>query len=168
MKKLFAVLLSAILLASMFFAGPASNATAKEDTVLKFDKMVGLPSGMTSTKAPIRGINGGGLPWTLSYGSGELTASGHLEVEVEGLVFAAGPNTGKNTITTFKAIVSCLDANGAAVNVTTEAFPATVGDASDGGGNAEFEGDLNLPQPCIAPLIFVTSPGGAWFATVGN
>jgi hypothetical protein len=36
-----------------------------------------------------------------------------------------------------------------------------------GGGNAEIEAQLTLPQPCIAPLIFVTSPGGAWFAATG-
>ena len=24
-----------------------------------------------------------------------------------------------------------------------------------------------LPQPCIAPIVFVTSPGGAWFAATG-
>lgn len=46
----------------------------------------------------------------------------------------------------------------------TDAFPATQGFASEGGGNAKIEADLALPQPCLAPIIFVTSPGGAWFA----
>jgi len=26
---------------------------------------------------------------------------------------------------------------------------------------------LELPQPCIAPIVFVTSPGGAWFSITG-
>jgi hypothetical protein len=87
---------------------------------------------------------------------------------VNALVFAAGPNAGKNTITSFRAVVSCLDATGSPVNVATDPFPATVGTVAEGGGNAEIETRLALPQPCIAPIVFVTSPGGAWFATIGH
>jgi len=147
------------------------HAVAKEPNVpkmLEFDTMVGLPAGMTGTRVPIRGINGGGLPWMISGASGELRADGHLELAVDGLVFAAGPNAGKNTITFFRAIVSCLDATGVAVNVATDPFPASVGLLSEGGGNAEIEAHLALPEPCIAPIIFVTSPGGAWFASTGR
>jgi hypothetical protein len=54
------------------------------------------------------------------------------------------------------------------VNVPAGSFPATTGAASEGGGNADIEADLSLPQPCIAPIVFVTSPGGAWFATIGG
>ena len=147
------------------------NAIAKEPKVpkiLEFDTMVGLPTGMTGTKAPIRGINGGGLPWMIAGASGELKSNGHLELAVSGLVFAGGPNTGSNTIASFRAIVSCLDANGTPVNVTTDPFAATTGPASAGGGDAAISTYVALPQPCIAPLIFVTSPNGAWFATTGN
>jgi hypothetical protein len=99
---------------------------------------------------------------------GELKASGKLEIDVQGLVFAAGPNTGSNTIPNFRAIVSCLKSDGTVMNITTDLFPATTGAASAGGGNAKIEAQLALPQPCIAPIIFVTSPGGAWFSTTGN
>ena len=168
MKRLFSVTLAAVLLLSLFaFAGSASPASAKESKVLEFGSMVGIPSALTGTKAPIRGINGGGIPWMLSSGSGELKANGHLEVEVRGLVLAAGANAGSNPITTFRAIVSCLASDGSVMNVSTDPFPATTGPATSGGGNAEIEADLSLPQPCIAPIIFVTSPGGAWFATTG-
>jgi hypothetical protein len=149
----------------------ACSAIAKEPKVpkiLEFDTMVGIPAGMTGTQAPIRGINGGGLPWTIGGASGELKANGHLELAVSGLVFAAGPNVGKNTIASFRAIVSCLDANGAPVNVMTDPFAATTGLAADGGGNAVVEAHLALPQPCIAPIVFVSSPTGAWFATTGR
>ena len=27
---------------------------------------------------------------------------------------------------------------------------------------------VTLPQPCIAPIIFVTSPGQGWFAVTGH
>src|SRR5262245_53251726 len=54
----------------------------------------------------IRGLHGGGLPWALSAAHGELSADGSLRVHVRGLVLAAGPNSGKNPIPTFRAIVS--------------------------------------------------------------
>ncbi len=142
--------------------------TAKTPNVLEFDTMVGVTPALTGSANAIRGINGGGIPWTLGSGRGELTASGHLEIKVRGLVFAAGPNTGSNTVTSFRAIVSCLDANATVVNVPTGPFAATTGPASSGGGNANIEADLTLPAPCIAPLVFVTSPGLAWFASTGG
>ena len=130
--------------------------------------MVGNTLAFTGAQNPIRGINGGGLPWTLTSGFGELKASGKLEISIQGLVLAAGPNAGRNPIPNFRAIVSCLRGDGSVENVTSGLFPATLGAAVDGGGNASIETTLSLPQPCIAPMIFVTSPTGAWFATVGN
>ena len=53
------------------------------------------------------------------------------------------------------------DGNPTTVNVSTGLFPA------DAAGNSEIEETLSLPSPCIAPIIFVTNPGGAWFAATG-
>ena len=155
-------------LALVFLGGQFTQATAKEPKILEFDTMVGLPQAFTLAQNPIRGINGGGLPWAIGSSHGELKASGKLEIDVQGLVFAAGPNAGKNTVANFKAIVSCLKSDGSVENVTTGPFPATTGPAVDGGGNAKIEANLTLPQPCIAPIVFVTSPTGAWFATTGK
>ena len=169
MKRLiFNILSAALLLSTVFFAG-STPATARELKILEFDTMVGVPSGLTGTQsqAPLRGINGGGLPWMIGSASGELTPSGHLEIKVQGLVFAAGPNTGSNTVASFRALVSCVKSDGSFQNILTDPFPATTGPASLGGGNAEIETDVILPQPCIAPIIFVTSPGGSWFAATG-
>jgi hypothetical protein len=170
MKKLFTVSLSMILLLSAFsFAGAVSPVSAKGPKVLKFDTMVGVPAGLTGTQSqgPLRGINGGGIPWMLTDASGELRSNGHLEISVEGLVLAAGANAGSNPIASFRGLVSCVTSTGSVQNILTDPFPATTGPASLGGGNAEIEADLILPQPCIAPIIFVTSPGGAWFAATG-
>lgn len=169
MKKLLLVSISMILL-SVFFAGSASPATAKEPKILEFDTMVGVPSTLTGSQAStaFRGVNAGGLPWTLTSAHGELKASGELEVEIVGLVFAAGPNTGANTVASFRAIVSCVKSDGTIENILTEAFPATTGPAASGGGNAKIETIVALPDPCFAPVVFVTSPGGAWFAVTGN
>jgi len=46
--------------------------------------------------------------------------------------------------------------------------PRTSPPASAGGGNASIEANLSLPQPCIAPIVFVTTPSGAWFAATGH
>lgn len=169
MKRLLLVSLSMILL-SVFFAGSASPVTAREPKILEFDTMVGVPSTLTGTQASasFRGVNAGGLPWMLTSAHGELKASGDLEIEVQGLVFAAGPNTGSNTVASFRAIVSCVKSDGSVENILTDAFPATTGPASSGGGNARIETTVALPQPCFAPIVFVTSPGGAWFAVTGK
>jgi hypothetical protein len=169
MKKFMQVVLATMLLSSLFFAGSTSNATAQELKILEFDTMIGVPAGLTGTQsqAPLRGISGGGIPWMIGSAKGELSVSGKLEIEVQGLVFAAGPNIGKNTVTSFRAIVSCVTSNGSFQNILTDAFPATTGLASEGGGNAKIETNVDLPQPCIAPIVFVTSPGGSWFAATG-
>ncbi len=162
MKKLLPVTLSMMLFLGTFFAGSVATVSAKEPKILEFDTMVGIPQAFTGTQNPIRGINGGGLPWTLTSASGELKASGRLEVKVRGLVLAAGPNAGTNPIPSFRAIVSCLASDGSIVNLTTDPFPATTT------GNAKIEATVDLPHPCIAPIVFVTSPGSAWFAATGN
>ncbi len=145
-----------------------SASAAEEPKILEFNTMVGIPSTFTGAQNPIRGVNGGGLPWAIGAASGELKASGELEIKVRGLVLAAGANIGRNPITSFQAIVSCLASDGSVQNLTTDPFPATTGPATEGGGNAKIEAEVSLPQPCIAPIIFVTSPGGAWFAVTGN
>ena len=169
MKKLVQIALATILLSTFFFGGSVSTAEAKGPKILKFDSMVGVPAGLTGTQSqvPLRGINGGGIPWTLTDGFGQLRANGHLEITVEGLVLAAGANTGSNPSPTFRGLVSCVNADGTFTNVLTDPFPATTGPASLGGGNATIVADLVIPQPCIAPIVFVTSAGGNWFAATG-
>ena len=166
MKRIFVMALAAVMLLSSFaFAGAVSPVSAKGPKILKFDTMVGVPAGLTGTLAPQRGINGGGIAWMVADASGELRANGHLEITVQGLVLAAGANAGSNPSANFRGVVSCVTDTGAIQNVPTDPFPATLGPASAGGGNATIEADLTLPQPCIAPIIFVTNGGGtAWFA----
>lgn len=169
-KQVFLGLAILIVLGGLLLGGKSSSAVAKEPKILEFDSLVGVPQTLTGTQAAaaFRGINGGGLPWTLTSARGELKASGKLEIDVQGLVFSAGPNSGANTVPNFRATVSCLKSDGTPQNVSTGNFPATIGPASAGGGNAHIEATLSLPQPCFAPIVFVTSPGGAWFAVTGK
>jgi hypothetical protein len=146
--------------------------------ILEWQVMAGVPRPYTGAANAIRGVAGGGLPWIVGSAKGELRVDGHLEIKITGLVFdpsdagvLAQGLANQNTIPNFRAVVSCLskDQGGAAttVNISTGLFPATLGLASSGGGNAQIEANLQLPQPCIAPIVFVTSPGGAWFASTG-
>jgi hypothetical protein len=57
------------------------------------------------------------------------------------------------------------------VNIATEAFPA------DAKGNCRIDADVDLPNPCYAPIVLVgpapqnatpgTITGGTWFAATG-
>jgi hypothetical protein len=153
-------------LAILLMAAQASMVTANGPSkILAFDTMVGVTASFAGAPNAIRGVSGAGAPWVIGSATGELTTTGHLEITVTGLVLTS---TLSNPIATFRATVSCLNSANAIQNVATGAFPATTGPASSGGGNASIEADLSLPQPCIAPIIFVTSPSGSWFATTGG
>jgi len=170
MRKLATTLVVTLLFSSMFLGRPAPAASARQATLLQFNTMVGVPAALTGTQSavPLRGISGGGLPWMLTSAKGSLSGSGHLKIEVTGLVLAAGPNAGSNPIASFRGLVSCVKSDGTFDNILTDPFPATTGLASSGGGDADIEADVALPEPCIAPIVFVTNPAGAWFAATGN
>ena len=173
MKKLTFTTLAMILILSTFiFAGSVSPASADESKVLEFNTMIGVPRPYTGATNAIRGVPGGGAPWVVDSANGKLKPDGALRVTVKGLVLdpndpanIASGRGGTNPIANFKAIVSCLSKDAAGnpttVNVSTGLF------AADLAGNAQIDETLSLPQPCIAPIIFVTSPGGSWFAATG-
>ncbi len=165
-RRTFSITLALALLGAVMFA--QGSAAAKGPKLLEWGTMVGNTQAFVGATNPIRGINGGGIPWTLASGRGELSPDGHLEIKVRGLVLAAGANAGTNPVAAFRGLVSCLDANAQVVNVLTDPFPATTGAATAGGGNATIEARLTLPDPCVAPLVFVTSGTGSWFATIGG
>jgi len=157
--------------ASLVLVAQVALVTAKgPDKILEWDTMVGVPAGLTGAQslAPLRGIPGGGIAWKLTEGRGELRVDGKLEIKVDGLVLAAGANNGSNPSAVFRAIGSCVNGDGTFTNILTDAFPATTGPASAGGGDSKIETNVALPSPCIAPLVFVTSNTGSWFASTGS
>lgn len=162
-RRTFSITLAFALLGAVLFA--QGSAAAKGPRLLEWTVMVGNTPAFTGATNPIRGINGGGVPWVLTSAGGELSPDGHLEITVRGLVLAS---TGSNPVAAFRGLVSCLDATAGTVNVLTDPFPATTGPATAGGGNADIEATVVLPDPCIAPLVFVTSGGGSWFASTGG
>jgi hypothetical protein len=69
--------------------------------VLEFGSMAPLVAPFTGTTNPIRGIRGGGVPWQIDSGKGELSTGGKLEIEVEGLVIVA---TGANPVSALRGV----------------------------------------------------------------
>jgi hypothetical protein len=161
--------LAVLLAALVALAGMQAGTVLAQDNaqkILEWKTMVGVPQAFTGSLAPIRNINGGGVPWTLTGAKGKLRTNGHLVITVDGLVLAS---TLSNPVSAFRATVSCLTADNQISNATTTAtFPATTGLASAGGGDAMIDAFVDLPDPCIAPIVFVTSGTGSWFASTGG
>ena len=160
----------ALAVATLFLLQSSFAAARGGPKILEFDTMVGVPTAFTgqTNKALIRDVPGGGIPWTLTSATGELSTGGELEITVTGLVLAAGANAGSNPVGNFRGLVSCLTTSATVVNVSTGDFQATTGPATAGGGNARIEATLDLPNPCIAPIVFVTNSGGSWFSATGG
>jgi len=176
MRKATLSLLALVCLAGPALAGPSRS---RHDDVsfvlpglLAFDDMYGVDGPFVGDGNPIRGVIGDELPWVIRSGKGTLGRDGHLRIRVRGLVFADDPSVppelrGINDEATFRALVSCLseDAAGGLItaNVTTAGFPATVG------GNSDINAMVELPNPCVAPIVFVLSGSeDKWFAVIGH
>jgi len=157
-----AVMLAAALLC-LGVGSEARSSSGGDDNLLEFKTMFGVSGPFRGPTNAIRGVPGAGAAWRLSRVEGELGADGELEIEVRGLVLVS---TGANPVANFRGLVSCQSIDGmgnpSIVNVSTGDFPASPA------GDAEIEADVELPSPCIAPIVFVTSPNGRWFAVTGR
>jgi hypothetical protein len=140
-------------------------------TILAFKTMYGVDGPFVGEENPIRGVNVDDLPWEVAkFIHGKLDTKGGLEILVRGLVFKDDPSVppelrGKNDETEFRGLVSCLTENKDKVvtrNVITEGFPATVD------GDAFIKAKIELPNPCVAPIIMVLAGSEEkWFAVTG-
>ncbi len=167
MKRWLVLLLGSIVTIGLI-ASPA--ASSDDERILEFETMVGVDGPFVGSANPIRGINGGGLPWQIDDAVGELSSGGKLEVTVQGLVLLDGPPVpealqGTNPAAAFRAIVSCLTTTAgspATANVATEPFPASTT------GDSKIEAQVDLPIPCLAPIIFVGPSPTTWFSVTGQ
>lgn len=141
---------------SLIGAGTLTVAAHDRGTLVEFDSMTPV-TGAAVGAVNDRGIKGGGLPWVIRSGRGEVDRQGDVDVRVRGLIIAVPPVNGVNPVPFFGATVSCLTKNGV-VNVSTGLF------AASSAGNSTIEAKVALPHPCRSPEVFVVSPGGAWFA----
>jgi len=149
---------SAVTLALALAVGSAGVASAHESHVLvSFNSMTTVSATETGI-ANDRGLIGGGKPWAITAGSGELDSDGTLHVSVTGLVIPVAPFNGVNPLGSFGAVVSCITTHHHIVNVFAGTFP------TNPAGNGTLDTTVTLPHPCTQAVVFVTSPGGAWFA----
>jgi hypothetical protein len=139
-------------------------------TILAFETMYGVDGPFLEPNT-IRGVPGDEAPWVIAKAKGSLDTEGHLIIFVKGLVFKDDPLVqppeliGTNDEPEFRGLVSCLTEQGDAVveaNVITAGFPAT------GSGNSFIHAKVDLPNPCVAPIIMVLAGSEEkWFAVTG-
>lgn len=150
------------------FASARAAHRGSHSGILSFGTMFGVDGAYVEEANAIRGVPGDELPWEIDGSAvGSLDLTGHLRIRVRGLVFADNERVppdlrGKNDEPTLRAIVSCLDEDAAIVNLTTDGFPATHQ------GDADIDAQLELPDTCVAPLIFVIAGSeNKWFSVTG-
>ena len=128
----------------------------EERNLFEFNRLTAVVPPFTGAANPIRGIGGGGAPWQIAHGRAKLETNGEIEVHVRGLVLVS---TGANPVANFAVILSCQSKDAAraltVVNLVAGTTPATTT------GDANFEGTVAPPSPCIAPIVFVAIPAAA-------
>jgi hypothetical protein len=71
----------------------------------------------------------------------------------------------RTTRTSSRGVVSCLvEQSGQIVtmNITTDGFPATPS------GDSDIDAQLELPEECVAPIVFIIAGSeDKWFAVTG-
>ena len=155
MTHLRKVLVAALSAVSVVAAGSATVLAHEDHLILQFSSMTPI-TGSAVGAVNDRGLVGGGKAWAITSGSGSVSRGGHVMVNVTGLVIPELGNV--NPIAKFKAIVSCVTQHHVIVNVSTGLFDAS------GAGDSTINDTVALPRHCGHALLFVTSPGGAWFA----
>ena len=156
MRRITAIFVGLFGAASLLIGGASIVSAHSSHALLAFDSMTPVTGGAVGTVND-RGITGGGKPWAITAGSGAVDRNGSVHVSVSGLVIPVAPFNGTNPVAAFGATVSCVTPHGV-VNLRTGTAPATAA------GDATIDGAVMLPNPCQDPILFVTSPGGAWFA----
>lgn len=138
--------------------------------ILSFKTMFGVNGLFLGETNPVRGVDGDELPWILRSAKGRLFSDGLLIIRVRGLIFPDDPSVpeelrGINDEPYFRGLVSCLtEENGAIVerNIITEGFPATIR------GNSDIVAHVELPRPCVAPVVMVLAGSeDKWFSVTG-
>ena len=166
MKRASVLLLSLLAVGAVIVQSTAARDEGSPGKdVLEFDVMTPVVVPFTGAAHAIRGVNGGGVPWQIDRGRGDLSSDGRLKIRVEGLVLVS---SGQNPVPMFRGVVNCLTTGSpdVGVNLATAPVPAS----SD--GDATIRATIELPDPCVAPIVFVTSgtgpPPGNWFAATGR
>ena len=162
MKRLLGVALTLILAATVGVVG----IHAADDSLLRTE-IFG-----DQTLAPVRGVNSAGNPWVTEKGKAKLRANGDLEVEIKGLVIAAGLNqaglpvpaavVGTNPVAQVTVVVSWM-AQGGTVFQSTPLLPLSPQ------GNLKVKTNVG-PRPVSGerPIIMVRAGGAGPYIGISN
>ena len=159
-----AALVLAVGLVASFALAERGNEDHPRHVIMTFGTMYGVDGPFLDPANAIRGIVGDEDAWKLDSARGFLTTDGHLSIHVRGLIFGDGR---ANDESAFRGAVSCLTENEdagttPAAKVITEGFPATPS------GDSDIEAHVTLPNPCVAPVIFVLAESEEkWFSVTG-
>ncbi|WP_210396784.1 hypothetical protein [Motiliproteus sediminis] len=161
-------LLTVTLLATL--TAVSAPVQASGEAVVRFHSMIGVDGQYLGGANAIRGVPGGGRPWVLEMAKGTLDQKGRLDVRVKGLIIPESDGAGFNPAPFFRAVVSCLsvdsDGNPTTVNrISGNGAEVMIGNPAN--GDAHIKAKDMLADPCVAPMVFITSPGGAWFSVTG-
>lgn len=171
MSKTIVLAIASASLLALSAAIPVGHAREpKVRDILSFETMYGVDGPFVGETNPIRGVVGDEAPWEVKSVHGVLRTNGRLKIHVHGLVFKDDPRApagfvGKNDEPEFRGLVSCLTEDGDSVatkNVTTSGFPATTS------GDSDIDATVELPNPCVAPIVFVLAGSeDKWFSVTG-
>jgi hypothetical protein len=160
--------------------------------ILTFGSMVPVSEALTGTANPVRGLPGDSAVWNIAKSAkGSLTSAGHLVITVRGLASDTGadqltegsdPNSPQSE-SDLHGMVTCLGVAGTSARNGT-GTPTGVGSGSEAGstidgvmtqgfpmspsGSVDIVADLALPDPCVAPAVFLVSgTSNGWIAVNG-
>ena len=160
----------ALAVASLPRSGNAAGSNRGPTRILlSFNSMFGVDTPFLGNTNPIRGFDGDTEPWSIRNGIGTLDTNGNLGVLIKGLVFSdnADPTLiGKNDEDQFRAVVSCRTVGDDGKTVTQSSV-TTPGFHANSSGNAVIRAQVELPDPCIEPVILIIGDQGEWLAVTG-
>jgi hypothetical protein len=159
--------------------------------ILTFGSMVPVSEALTGTANPVRGLSGDTAVWNIAKSAkGSLTSSGHLVITIRGLASDSGPDQTtegssdpNSPQSDLHGMVTCLGVAGTSARAGT-GTPIGVGSGSEAGstiegvmtegfalsrsGSVDIVADLTLPDPCVAPAVFLVSgTSNGWIAVNG-
>ena len=130
--------------------------------LLAFTNLYGVDGPYLNAMYPFNGVLGDEAGWKVGPSAGSLTSDGHLKITVRGLIFSDGK---PNDETEFRGLVSCITDDGTHISVASavsQGFPANAA------GNSNIDAHLNLPNPCLDPIVMVLAGSeDKWFAING-
>lgn len=100
----------------------------------------------------IGGVASGGVPWVLNQGDASISSDGRIQLQVQGLLIAAGGLAGTTgPVTMVGATLVCGGTGGTPVPASGAVTPSPLSSS----GDAQINQTVSLPATCFAPALLV-------------